>query len=499
MRARYAIIGFYQRVVRGWVHPMRERLERLRLRLISAVPVSRRVRAVLAMGVLAAMLGVGWWLGRPDYRPLFTDLAAHDAAAIVDVLRAEQVPFALADGGRTVRVPAERVHDVRLALASRGLPERAGVGFELFDRQPPGTDFLQRLSYQRALQGELGRTIAGLGGVESARVHLALPEGGDADDRRPSASVVVELARGRTLALGQIDGIVHLVAASVEGLGADAVTVVDQSGRILSRDPRGVASDGVALDAQAAIERQLAARVETMLEAIVGRDKAIARVAATLDPTRVERTEESYDPDRSALRTQRTSRDEAPAETAPASGRRRNETQRWAVSKVVSHTVAPAGTLKQLSVAVVIDGTYVDGPNGVRAYQARPAEELERLRELVKNAVGFSEARGDRVEVTSAELQTHPGAAPVGVVSGVRRRAAAIVAVVLVVGVLALLVRPLGHALARRRGAARPAPLPEGAVVRLTQENVAFARQHPERAAELVREWLRETGNAVEG
>src|SRR6185295_1164801 len=207
-----------------------------------SLPPARRA-AIGTVGVvsLAGVLGLAWWVQRPLMRPLFTNLSQEDAGAIVTSLRAEKVPFELDDGGRAVLVPAERLYELRLSLAGRGLPAGGGVGFEIFDKQTLGqTDFLQRLNYQRALQGELGRTIGQLGGVESARVHLALPERSlfVAQDRRPSASVVVKLAQGRSLSRAQIDGIVHLVAASVEGMAAESVTVVDEGGRILTSDRR---------------------------------------------------------------------------------------------------------------------------------------------------------------------------------------------------------------------------------------------------------------------
>src|SRR2546426_7508601 len=285
---------------------MGARLERLWSQLAAfflAQPPARRV-AIGAVGLvsMAAVLGLAWWAQRPLYRPLFTNLSERDASAIVEALKAEKVTFQLEDGGRAVLVPAERQYELRLALASRGLPEGGGVGFEIFDKQTLGqTDFLQRLNYQRALQGELGRTIGQLGGVEAARVHLALPERSlfVAEDRRPSASVVVKLVPGRTLGRSQVDGIVHLVAASVEGLDADGVTVVDESGRMLTADRHGdpAGASSTALELQGSVERQIAERVESMLGAVVGRDKAIARVAAALDFARVERTEETYDPD----------------------------------------------------------------------------------------------------------------------------------------------------------------------------------------------------------
>src|SRR3989475_4998803 len=299
---------------------MTARLRELSAQLVDffrAQPPARRlVLATTAVGSLVAVLALAWWVQRPLYRPLFTNLAGQDASAIVEALRAEKAPFWLEDGGRAILVPAERLYELRLTLASRGLPEGGGVGFELFDRQTLGqTDFLQRSNYQRALQGELARTISGLGGVESARVHLALPERSlfVGEGRRPSASVVVKLAPGHALSAAQIDGIVPLGAASVEGLAADGVTVVDEGGRMLTTDRRGGETVGAwsgALEMQASIERQLAERVESMLAAVVGRDKAVARVAATLEAASVERTEETYDPERTALRTQRTTREQ---------------------------------------------------------------------------------------------------------------------------------------------------------------------------------------------
>ncbi len=512
---------------------MRARLEQLWIQLVDFVraqpPARRIVLATTGVGSLVVVLGLAWWVQRPLYRPLFTNLAEQDASAIVEALRAEKVPFRLEDGGRAILVPAERLYELRLALASRGLPEGGGVGFELFDRQTLGqTDFLQRSNYQRALQGELARTISRLGGVESARVHLALPERSlfVGEDRRPSASVVVKLAPGRALSAAQIDGIVHLVAASVEGLAADGVTVVDEGGRMLTTDRRGGETVGAwsgALEMQASIERQLAERVESMLAAVVGRDKAVARVAATLEAARVERTEETYDPERTALRTQRTTREQTtgartgggapgvqsnltndPAAVNEPEGprtERRDESQSYEVSKVVSHTVAPAGVVKQLSVAVLIDGTYT-GAGAARKFTPRPAEEVARLKELVKNAVGFSEARGDRIEITSVPFQSEPAATGEGVLAALGTWLPALLMRLLAVGLVAAglfyVVRPLVLGLAARGSEGRAA-LPEAAAAQLTQDNLALTQQNPERAAQLVREWLREGAPAIEG
>src|SRR5436309_284203 len=509
---------------------MTARLRELSARLVDffrAQPPARRLVLASGVGSLVVVLALAWWVEQPFYRPLFTNLAEQDASAIVEALGAERVPFRLEDGGRAILVPAERLYELRLALASRGLPEGGGVGFELFDRQTLGqTDFLQRLNYLPAVQGELGRTTSRLGGVESARVHLALPERSlfVGEDRRPSASVMVKLAPGRALSAAQIDGIVHLVAASVEGLAADGVTVVDEGGRMVTTDRRGgeaVGASSSALEMQASIERQLAERVESMLAAVVGRDKAVARVAATLDFARVERTEETYDPERTALRTQRTTREQTtgartgggapgvrsnltndPAAVNEPEGprtERRDEDQSYQVSKVVSHTVAPAGVVKQLTVAVLIDGTYTVA-GAARKFTPRPAEELERLKELVKNAVGFSEPRGDRIELTSVPFQTEPWTSGESVLAALGTWLPALLMRLLAVGLVAAglfyVVRPLVLGLAARGGEGRAA-LPEATAAQLTQENLALTQQNPERAAQLVREWLREGAPAA--
>ena len=468
---------------------------------LAGLSAGRRLAVLgVALTTVALVAVVAWRVQAPVYRPLFTNLDADDAAAIRERLAAGGVPYRTDDGGRALLVPADRLYALRLSLASHGLPAGGGVGFELFDRQPPGqTDFVQRLSYQRALQGELARTIAELGGVDSARVHLALVEhpDGTAADRRASASVVVKLARGARLAPAQIDGIVHLVAASVEGLVPDAVTVVDESGRVLTAAPRSDESLGIesaAVGYQRAIERSAEERIESLLAPVVGAGKVVARVAATIDFARTERTEETYDPDKTVVRESSVTRDTG-ASTSPRVDRR-DEKQSFDVSKTVSRTVAPVGTVKALSVAVLIDGTYRD-EDGRRVFVPRSDDEVERLKALVASAVGVSDARGDRLEVTSAPFQS-PELEPAqgflaATPSWAPPLAARLVAVLFALGALALVVRPVVRAL----GAAQSGPeirLGEraGAAGELARENVTLAQQNPERAAQLVREWLAE-------
>ena len=501
---------------------IRQFLEQITAVFVALPPARQLLLALVGAGSIAAVLGTAWWVQRPLMKPLFSNLSPEDGGSIVAALRAEKVQFELEDGGRTVLVPSERVYDLRLSLASRGLPEGGGVGFELFDKQTLGqTDFMQHLNHQRALQGELARTISGISGVDSARVHLALPERSlfIGSDRKPSASVVMKLATGRTLSRAQVDGIVHLVAASVEGLTADAVTVVDAGGRLLSSDRGGSDAMGsTALEQEQSLERALAERVETMLLPVVGRDKAIARVSATLDTSMVERTEETYDPDKTAVRTQHATREqsagaraasggapgvqanitnEAPAVAGGGEGaksERRDESQTYEISKIVSRTVGRPGAVKQLSVAVMVDGTYT-GEGDKKTFAPRPQEELDRLKELVKSAVGFNEQRGDKIEIASVQFQTEELPAPEGFVA---RAGSTVAPVFRWIGPLLVVfigffygVRPLFQTLGARTGPLGRITGPDAARA-LTQENLALTQQDPERAARLVREWLLE-------
>jgi flagellar M-ring protein FliF len=499
-----------------------------------AMPVHQRITLI---GVLLAfVVGFGafvWWASRPVFDTVFANLAENDAAGIVEYLQAEKVPYRLEQGGRAVLVPAERVHEIRLALARTGLPQGSGVGFEIFDQQKLGmTDFLQRLNYTRALQGELSRTISQIAGVSAARVHLAMPERSVfvREERRPSASVVVTLAAGRVLGTSQVAGIVHLVASSVEGLSPDDVTIVDNGGRVLAGENQGLDGSGLGngiLDYKRTLERGLEERIESMLGRVVGRQKVIARVSAALDLTRVETTEERVDPDQTAVRSERRSREESTGglsaggtpgvvanltnETEGNAGalpktQRRDESVTYDISKVTSRRVGAAGQVERLSVAVLIDGTYEER-DGVQTFVPRPEEELDRYTGLVKNAVGFSEPRGDRVEVASVPFEVPPESEEgwLVMVSGALGELASYLPRLLGAGLILafflLFARPALQRLAAQPGDARvalggeQAALPEPDAVdslmrHLETENRKLTTEDPERAAYLIRQWL---------
>jgi flagellar M-ring protein FliF len=401
---------------------------------------SRQILVVVVLsGALAAIVGGFLWSQEPEMQVLFSHLSAEDTGAIITKLKEQKIPYSVEGNGTTLLVPSDKVHELRLQLASQSLPQGGGVGFEIFDRTTVGmTDFVQKLNYRRALQGELGRTIAQLSEVERARVHLVVPERSlFADQReRPRASVVLTLRRGKMLSSGQIQGIAHLVASSVEGLQPQEVTVVDSHGQILSQPVGdvGVQQTSAYIDAKQTVEKDLEGRVQSMLERVVGKGKAVVRVSTVMDLRKIERTEEAYDPNVQVVRSENRSQektnsreeseggiagttsnlpDRTTTETTGGSTNnavRTNATINYEINKSISRIIEPVGTLKKLSAAVLVDGTYQvteakDGKSS-RKYIPRADEEIKKLEELVKKAVGYSEERGDQVEVLNVAFDT---------------------------------------------------------------------------------------------
>ncbi|MEC7518367.1 MAG: flagellar basal-body MS-ring/collar protein FliF [Myxococcota bacterium] len=377
----------------------------------------------------------------PDYGILFSNLSQEDAARIVERLRAMNVDYELAEGGGTILVPDASVHETRLTLANEGLPSGGGVGFELFDTQRFGeSDFSEQVQFRRALEGELARTIRHLAGVESARVHLVLPERRlfTTDESEASASVALHMNPGWRLREDQVQGVQHLVASSVQGLSPSNVTVVDGDGRPLSEQGGG-AGEGVsdAEDLRRQIEQGKQRAVQQLLDASLGPGVAVVRVSAEVDMSRVEDLQETYDPDRIATRSfevteERTADAEGDAQGIPGAASnlpggpaaeatagesaagRRHERRNYEVTKTVRRQVRPVGRLSRLTVAVVVDGTWTGEGDG-RSYTERDADELARIRSLVATAAGISAERGDEVTVENvpfAGSQDVPAAHP---------------------------------------------------------------------------------------
>lgn len=392
---------------------------------------------VAAAAAIAGVIALALWTQQPDMQVLFTKLTDEDAAGIVEKLKEAKVPYETAAGGSTIRVPSGQVHDLRLQLTTQGLPRGGGVGYEIFDRTSIGmSEFVQKLNYRRALQGELARTIAQMPEVERARVHLALPErrlfASEQDHAR--ASIVLSLRSGQVLSKTQVQGVVHLVASSVEGLQTRDVTIVDGHGRLLSSaitdDTAGLSN--TQLEYQRTVEKDIESRIQSMLERIVGANKAVVRVSTLVDFRKVETTEERYDPNGQVVRSEQRGQEKSngvnavsggvpgvqsnvPAGTAEPEGgqssttnsQTKNETVNYEISRTVSRIVEPVGTIKKLSVAVLVDGLYEAikseeaGAESTKKYVPRSDEDMKRIEDIVKKAMGYSAERQDQVEVVN--------------------------------------------------------------------------------------------------
>jgi flagellar M-ring protein FliF len=425
---------------------------------VQALPMQRKL--MLGGGIaalLAIFVAMMMWSNQAEYRVLYNNLSDKDGGAILAQLQQMNVPYKYTDGGAAIMVPADKVHDVRLKLASAGLPKGSVAGYELMETQRFGvTQFQERLNFQRGLEGELTRSIQTLSGVESARVHLALPNqnGFFRDQQKPSASVILSMYAGRTLDKGQVAGIVHLVSSSVPEMSPKSVSVVDQSGALLSGQAEGADVDQAGLDAkQLQYVRQMETgytqRIRDLLEPVVGKDNLRAQVTADLDFSQVESTAEEFKPNQTpttaAVRSQQTSEQmngaggsnaqptgvpgamsnqpPTPA-TAPINGAsqplqgtqangaggaggssRRDAVTNYEVDKTVRVTRNASGTVKRLNAAVVINHITKTDAKGKTTTTPLSQEELDKLTALVKEGIGFNEQRGDSVKLVTAPFQ----------------------------------------------------------------------------------------------
>lgn len=407
---------------------------------------AQRIRLGAGAAALLVLLLVAFFMSRqPDWRVLYSQLSDRDGGAIVGQLTQMGVPYRYSEGGGAIMVPAERVHDVRLRLASQGLPKGSVVGFELLENQRFGTtQFQERLNFQRGLEGELTRSIQSLSSVQSARVHLALPQqnGFFRAQQKPSASVLVTLHPGRTLDKSQIAGIVHLVASSVPDLHPKAVSVVDDAGNLLSSSGEADAgADLQKLQYVQHVEQLYTRRILDILEPLVGASNVRAQVSAEIDFSQVESTSEQHrpnqGPDAAAVRSQQLVEDGTPtpalpagvpgavSNTPPTTGHssltgnpgqpgvtaqggeartalRRESVVNYEVDRTVRVVRESAGQIRRLSAAVVINHRPSLDRTGRDTLTPIPPEQLEQMTALVRESIGFNAARGDSVNVVNA-------------------------------------------------------------------------------------------------
>ena len=391
--------------------------------------------AILSAMAVAILIFVA---NRTDYRPLFTNLTSEDAGEIVKKLKDAKTPYQITADGKGILVPSDKVYELRLTLASEGIPQGGGVGFEIFDRKNFGmTEFVQKLNYQRALQGELSRTIAQLTGVEQARVHLVIPEKSlFKDNEKPAtASIVLKMKSNRALSASEVQGVVHLVSASIEGMDPEHVTVLDSRGKILSK---GGSSDATSRmtsamqENQRTYEKNVEERIQSLLDPVVGGGKSVARVTATFDFKQVERVEEKFDPESIAVRSEQRTEEKGSSTAsgvtagvpgvqtnlgrtgaggASGGGSKNDETLNYEVSRSTAKIIEPVGALSKISIAVLVDGKY-ETPAAVKEgqiakpkYLPRSPDELQKIETLVKSAIGYNPERGDQLTVQNIPFQ----------------------------------------------------------------------------------------------
>lgn len=441
--------------------------------LLARFPFLEKVRALPkpvllggAAALVALIVAAALWSREPDYKVLFSNLDDRDGGAIVTALGQMNVPYRFSDNGAAILVPGSRVYDARMQLASQGLPRGGSVGFELMDNARFGaSQFAEQINYQRGLEGELARSIEAMHSVQHARVHLALPRQSlfVRDRQPPTASVLLNLHPGRSLADAQVSAISWLVASSVPDLTADNVSIVDQNGRLLSApagEGRGMDADQMRFVRE--VEQRTVERILTILNPLVGPGNVHAQASAEVDFARREETSETYrpnqEPGQAAVRSQQTSDSrlvgvnpavgvpgalsnqppagvQAPLTTPaaqpqrpqqqqqpqppgtagtqqahqqPPGTERRDATTNYEVDRTISHVKQPVGQLKRLSVAVVVN--HLPGKDGEP--QSLPPEELNKLTNLVREAMGYSESRGDSLNVVNSQFNDTPPTVP---------------------------------------------------------------------------------------
>lgn len=424
--------------------------ERIKSLLTSLRGSPKLLLVICGAAALSVIIALMFWAKEPNYRVLFSNISDEEGGAIVTQLTQLNIPYRIDTPGGVIMVPESQVHEVRMKLAQQGLPKGGSVGFELLDQEKFGiSQFTEQVNYQRALEGELARTIENLGPIQSARVHLATPKPSMfvREQKKPTASVTVNLLQGRTLDDSQVVAITHLISSAVTGLAAESVTIVDQRGNLLTQSGlRGMQTAHLKYTNE--IESDYQQRIQRILAPLVGDENIRAQVTAQIDFTEQEQTQEQYqpnsDPEKMAIRSRQASLAEqvnrrgasgvpgalsntppapatapvtqplnTPAEdkkektTATSSGResaqpynnRSDETTNFEVDRTLTHTKSSAGRIQRLSVAVVINHL----PQGKEGKPGPISQaELSRINALVKEAIGYNAARGDSVNILNS-------------------------------------------------------------------------------------------------
>ena len=406
------------------------------------LPLTQKILfPILIAGSVMGIVFVSKWAGQADYAVLYSDLKPADSAAVIEQLKTQKIKYEVRGDGDTIAIsPPEIIHEVRINLAGEGIPKGGTMGMEIFDKLSLGaTSFVEKKNFQRALQGELERTIAAIETISSARVHITQPEKSVFSKKGdvPTASVMLRLRPGAELDKKQIKGIANLVAGSVEGLTLDNVTIIDVFGNLLTSKEEGednLSIEATRLQYQREIERGYIQQIEQMLTKVLGSGKVVARVSASMDFSSNEREEESYDPGGQVIRSERSVSEGAgssqrggipgvvanltndpnllnPPSANGENSNRKEDVKNYEVSRAVSKTQVPRGRLTKIAVAVLVDGTYeqapaAEGKKGEEAakepqkvFKPLTSEMIAQIENLVKGAVGYDASRGDSITV----------------------------------------------------------------------------------------------------
>jgi len=395
---------------------------------------AQKLTIIAAMAAfLITLLFLTNWVRQPEYGILYSNLTFEDAGSVINKLKEKKIPYRLEQEGKKILIPSSQIYETRIDLAMEGIPKGGEVGFEIFDKNNLGmTNFMERVNYQRALQGELSRTIQGLDEILQARVHLTIPEPTPfiEEEKLPTAAVVLKLRPGAHLKKNQIYGIAHLVASSVEGLDPENVSIIDERGNMLfGGEKEGSYLSTSQLELKKSIEQYLTDKISSLLTPVLGPNKVVARVNAELNFDHIQRTEEKYNPKGKVIQSE--IRDEelkrgitsiiggvpgvksnigettsSSSNTTPQEERREKSSVQYALDKTIEHIVREAGNIEKLSIAVMIDGTYKITEDGKKEYISRSDEEMNKFTSIIKTATGYDESRGDTITVTNVAFDT---------------------------------------------------------------------------------------------
>jgi len=378
---------------------------------------SQRMASVgVTVLTVVGMVGLLIWAQRPKFEVLYSRLDEEDANTIIMELEANKIPYRLEQNGTMILLPSKQIPETRLTLAGKGLPRTGGVGYEIFDQVNIGvTDFVQKINYRRALEGELTRSIETMRNVEKARVHIVIPEERlfSEDQKKPTASIMLKLRPSSKLKEEQVEGITHLVASSIEGLEAENITVIDSYGNLLSSiqatDPM-VKLTAHQLELRQRLESYLTRKVQSLLNGVMGTGNSIVRVSAEIDFQKTEQTIRTFDPAATVVRSEQTDESTTQNTKETLTTTQGSTITNFDIDETMSRVVQEAGNINRLTVAVFVNYVKqtVTAPDGSQSLQSVPRaqQELDNIQNIVQNSIGYSALRGDEIAISQFDFDT---------------------------------------------------------------------------------------------